>query len=50
MGNIILVLLAIVFLQNSAQAADRLRIGFGELVASYISLPLGQKRGFLQEE
>ena len=50
MGNIILVLLAIIFLQNSAQAADRLRIGFSELIASYSTLPLGQKRGFLQEE
>jgi NitT/TauT family transport system substrate-binding protein len=45
-----LVLLTIICLQNSAQAADRLRIGFSELIASYSSLPLGQKRGFLQEE
>src|ERR1700746_2461717 len=50
MGNIFVVLLTIVFLQNSAQAADRLRIGFPNLIASYLSLPLGQKRGFLQEE
>ena len=50
MKRIFLVLLTIIFLQNSAQAADRLRIGFSELIASYSSLPLGQKRGFLQEE
>jgi len=50
MGNIFVVLLTIILLQNSAQAADRLRIGFPNLVASYVSLPLGQKRGFLQEE
>ena len=50
MGNIFVVLLTIVFLQNSAQAADKIRIGFSELIASYSSLPLGQKRGFLQEE
>ena len=50
MGNIFVVLLTIIFLQNSAQAADRLRIGFSELIASYSSLPLGQKRGFFQEE
>src|SRR6266511_1514099 len=50
MGNIFVVLLTIVFLQNSAQAEDRIRIGFSALIASYSSLPLGQKRGFLQEE
>jgi ABC-type nitrate/sulfonate/bicarbonate transport system substrate-binding protein len=50
MGNIFVVLLTIIFLENSAQAADRLRIGFPNLIASYLSLPLGQKRGFLQEE
>jgi ABC-type nitrate/sulfonate/bicarbonate transport system substrate-binding protein len=50
MKKIFLALLTIIFLQNTAQAADRLRIGFPNLVASYISLPLGQKRGFLQEE
>jgi ABC-type nitrate/sulfonate/bicarbonate transport system substrate-binding protein len=50
MDKIFVVLLAIVFLQNSAQAEDRIRIGFSALIASYSSLPLGQKRGFLQEE
>ena len=50
MGNIFIVLLTIILLQNSAQAADKLRIGFSELIASYSTLPLGQKRGFLQEE
>jgi ABC-type nitrate/sulfonate/bicarbonate transport system substrate-binding protein len=50
MGNIFVVVLIIVFLQNSAQAEDRIRIGFSALIASYSSLPLGQKRGFLQEE
>jgi ABC-type nitrate/sulfonate/bicarbonate transport system substrate-binding protein len=50
MGNIFVVLIIIVFLQNPAQAADKIRIGFSELIASYSSLPLGQKRGFLQEE
>ena len=50
MNKIFVVLLTIVFLQNSAQAEDRIRIGFSELIASYSSLPLGQKRGFLQEE
>jgi ABC-type nitrate/sulfonate/bicarbonate transport system substrate-binding protein len=50
MGNIFVVLLTIILLQNSAQAADKLRIGFSELIASYSTLPLAQMRGFLQEE
>ena len=50
MGNIFVVLLTIILLQNSAQAAGKLRIGFSELIASYSTLPLGQKRGFLEEE
>jgi ABC-type nitrate/sulfonate/bicarbonate transport system substrate-binding protein len=43
-------LFLIPILHSSAQAADKIRIGFPELIASYSSLPLGQKRGFLQEE
>jgi ABC-type nitrate/sulfonate/bicarbonate transport system substrate-binding protein len=50
MGNIFAVILTIIFLQNSAQAEDRIRIGFSAVIASYSTLPLGQKRGFLQEE
>ena len=34
----------------SVEAADKIRIGFSELIASYSSLPLAQRRGFLQEE
>jgi NitT/TauT family transport system substrate-binding protein len=43
-------LFLIPILHSSAQAADKIRIGFPELIASYSSLRLGQKRGFLQEE
>jgi len=43
-------LLIIAILHSPVRAADKIRIGFGELVASYISLPLGQKKGFFQEE
>ncbi len=50
MGNILAVILTIIFLQNSARAEDRIRIGFSAVIASYSTLPLGQKRGFLQEE
>src|SRR5262245_14290291 len=50
MKKIFLALLSSCVLHSSVQAADKIRIGFGGLIASYISLPLGQKRGFLQEE
>ena len=43
-------LFIIAILHSSAQAADKIRIGFSELIASYSSLPLAQRRGFLQEE
>jgi len=50
MSSIFMVLLTIIFLLNSAQAEDRIRIGFSAVIASYSTLPVGQKRGFLQEE
>ena len=43
-------LFIIPILHSSVQAADKIRIGFSALIASYSSLPLGQKKGFLQEE
>jgi ABC-type nitrate/sulfonate/bicarbonate transport system substrate-binding protein len=50
MKKIFLALLSSCVLHSSVQAADKIRIGFDGLIAAYISLPLGQKRGFLQEE
>ena len=50
MKKIFLALLSSCVLNSSVQGADKVRIGFSELIASYSSLPLGQKRGFLQEE
>jgi ABC-type nitrate/sulfonate/bicarbonate transport system substrate-binding protein len=50
MKKILVSLSIIAMLHTTAQAADKIRIGFGEVVASYISLPLGQKKGFFQEE
>jgi hypothetical protein len=41
MGNIFMVLLTIIFLTNSAQAEDGIRIGFSAVIASYSTLPLG---------
>jgi len=34
----------------SVQAADKVRIGFPDLAATFLSLPLAQKKGFLQDE
>jgi ABC-type nitrate/sulfonate/bicarbonate transport system substrate-binding protein len=50
MKKFISCLFIILILHSSVQAADKIRIGFSELIASYSSLPLAQKRGFLQEE
>lgn len=50
MKKILWCLFIIPILHSSVQAADKIRIGFSELIASYGSLPLGQKKGFLQEE
>ena len=43
-------LFIILILHSSVHAADKIRIGFSELIASYSTLPVGQKRGFLPEE
>lgn len=50
MNNFIVVLLTIVFLQNSVHAADKIRIGFPDLAATFVSFVVADKRGFFQEE
>ena len=50
MKKILWCLFILPILHSSVQAEDRIRIGFPELIASYSTLPLGQKRGFLKEE
>lgn len=50
MLKIFVVLLSIFVFQASVHAADKIRIGFPDLVATYAPLPLGQKSGFFQEE
>jgi ABC-type nitrate/sulfonate/bicarbonate transport system substrate-binding protein len=50
MKKVSLSLLIILILQTSVNAADKIRIGFPDLAAPFLSLPLGQKMGFLQEE
>jgi ABC-type nitrate/sulfonate/bicarbonate transport system substrate-binding protein len=44
------VLLASFLLQPSVQAAEKIRIGIPDFTAQFGSLPLAQKKGFLQEE
>src|SRR4029077_6226122 len=43
-------LLLFLFVSSSLHAADKLRIGLPEFNSSTFSLPLGQMRGFFQEE
>jgi len=50
MKNTLWCLFIILILHSSVHAADKIRIGFSELIASYSTLPVGQKRGFLPEE
>ena len=45
-----LLLLSGFLLQSSVHAADNIRIGFPELAANFVSVPLGQKKGFFQDE
>jgi len=49
MKQIFLAVFSICLFDASVHGADKIRIGFSELIASYSSLPVGQKRGFLQE-
>src|SRR5438132_13644727 len=51
MRTVFIAWLATVFLCGSVQAADKIiRIGFPDLAAQFVPLPLGEKRGFLKEE
>ena len=44
------VLLTILVLHCSVDAADKIRIGVPQLAVQFITLPLAEKRGFLKEE
>src|SRR5262245_8781917 len=45
-----LLLLSGFLLQSSVHAEDKIRIGFPGVAANFLSVPLGQKKGFFQEE
>ncbi len=50
MRNIIAGLLVIFSVTASVHAANKIRIGFPDLAAQFLPLPLGEKRGFFREE
>ena len=50
MRKSLLALLAIVVLETSALAVEKIRIGFPDLAAPFVPLAIGDKRGFFQEE
>jgi ABC-type nitrate/sulfonate/bicarbonate transport system substrate-binding protein len=50
MRKSLLALLAIVVLETSAFAVEKIRIGFPDLAAPFVPLAIGDKRGFFQEE
>ncbi len=50
MKKIFLALLAVFVLRPSVDAADKIRIGFPDLAAQFLPLPLGEVKGFFHEE
>ena len=50
MNKILAALVTIFLLSASVHAADKIRIGFPDLAAQFVPLPLAQKRGFFEEE
>ena len=50
MDRILGIVLCLCCLYGSVYAADKIRIGFPDLAAQFIPLPLGEKRGFFREE
>jgi len=50
MKKIFLALLSAFVLCVSADAAEKIRIGFPDLAAQFVPLPLAEKRGFFQEQ
>ena len=50
MNKLLAAFLFTVFLQSPLAAAEKIRIGFPDLAAQFIPLPLAQKQGFFEEE
>ena len=50
MKKFLAALLVVFLLSASAHAADKIRIGFPDMAAQFVPVPLGQKLGFFREE
>ncbi|HMF49150.1 MAG TPA: ABC transporter substrate-binding protein [Candidatus Saccharimonadales bacterium] len=50
MRRVLLALMALFIIDSAVHAADKIRIGFPDFVSQFSTLPLAQKKGFLQEE
>ena len=50
MKQVMCALIAVLVFSASVQAADKIRIGFPDLAAQFLPLPLGEMKGFFQEE
>lgn len=50
MKKIFVALLTVFFLRTAVDAAEKIRIGFPDLAAQFLPLPLGEVKGFFQEE
>jgi len=49
MMKIFLALLGVFVFHASAQAADKIKIGYPDASGTFLSLPLGQQAGFFQK-
>ena len=50
MSKNLLALLAIVILETSALAVEKIRMGFPDLAAPFVPLAIADRRGFFQDE
>lgn len=50
MSKCFLTLIAVLSLETSTHAVEKIRIGFPDLAATFVSLAIADKRGFFQEE
>lgn len=50
MKTVLAALLTLVLFDASVDAAEKIKIGFPDLAAQFLPLPLAEKRGFFQEE
>ena len=49
-NKVLIALFTLLILHESAHAIDKVRIGFPDMAAQFMPVPLGQKLGLFQEE